>query len=147
MKEINRHKQMERYSMFLDWKNQYCENDYSTKGNLQIQWIPINLSMALFTELEQQQQQQNHNLYGNTKTLTGQSSLEKEKWSWRNQPSWLQIILRSCNHQDSMVLAQKQKYRPMEQARKLRSKPLQIWVLYFWQRRQEYTMGQRQPLQ
>ena len=48
---------MERYSMFLDWKNQYCENDYSTKGNLQIQWIPINLSMALFTELEQKQQQ------------------------------------------------------------------------------------------
>ena len=47
---------MERYSMFLDWKNQYCENDYSTKGNLQIQWIPINLSMALFTELEQKQQ-------------------------------------------------------------------------------------------
>ena len=43
--------------MFLDWKNQYCENDYSTKGNLQIQWIPINLSMALFTELEQKQQQ------------------------------------------------------------------------------------------
>ena len=22
-----RHKQMERYSMFWDWKNQYCEND------------------------------------------------------------------------------------------------------------------------
>ena len=40
MKEINRHKQMERYSMFLDWKNQYCENDYSTKGNVQIQCNP-----------------------------------------------------------------------------------------------------------
>ena len=21
---------MERYTMFLDWKNQYCENDYTT---------------------------------------------------------------------------------------------------------------------
>ena len=31
------HKQMERYSMFLGWKNQYCENDYTTKCNLQIQ--------------------------------------------------------------------------------------------------------------
>ena len=23
--------------MFLDWKNQYCQNDYTTQGNLQIQ--------------------------------------------------------------------------------------------------------------
>ena len=28
-----------------------------------------------------------HNLYGNKKTLNSQSSLEKEEWSWRNQPS------------------------------------------------------------
>ena len=26
----------ERYSMFLDRKNQYCENDYTTKRNLQV---------------------------------------------------------------------------------------------------------------
>ena len=26
-----------RDTMFLDWKNQYCENDYTTKSNLQIQ--------------------------------------------------------------------------------------------------------------
>ena len=24
------HKQKEEYTMFLDWKNQYCENDYTT---------------------------------------------------------------------------------------------------------------------
>ena len=30
------YKQMERYSMFLGGKNQYCENDYTTKCNLQI---------------------------------------------------------------------------------------------------------------
>ena len=46
-----------------------------------------------------------------------------------------------------LVLAQKQKYRPMEQDRKPRNKPMHLWVPYFWQRRQEYTMGQRQPLQ
>ena len=28
------HKQMKRYTMFLDWKNQYCENDYTTQSNL-----------------------------------------------------------------------------------------------------------------
>ena len=48
------------------------------------------------------------------KTPNNQSSLEKEEWSWRNQPSWPQIILQSYSHQDSIVLAQKQKYRPME---------------------------------
>ena len=53
---------MERYSMFLSRKNQYYENDYTTKCNLQIV-IPIKLPMAFFTELEQK----NHNSYGNTK--------------------------------------------------------------------------------
>ena len=28
---------MEKYTMLLDWKNQYCENDYTTRSNLQIQ--------------------------------------------------------------------------------------------------------------
>ena len=36
MKEIKEHKQMKWYSMFLGRKNQYCENDYTTKSNLQI---------------------------------------------------------------------------------------------------------------
>ena len=40
------------------------------------------------------------------KTPNSQSSLEIEYWSWRNQPSWLQIILQSYSHQDSMVLEQ-----------------------------------------
>ena len=41
--------------MFLGRKNQYCENDYTTKFNLQIQCdvIPIKLPMAFFTEIEQ----------------------------------------------------------------------------------------------
>ena len=33
------YKQIEGYTwgyMFLDWKNQYCENNYITQGNLQI---------------------------------------------------------------------------------------------------------------
>ena len=43
------------------------------------------------------------------KTLNSQSNLEKEEWDWRNQPAWLQAILPSYSHQDSMVLAQRQK--------------------------------------
>ena len=44
---------MERYTMFLHWKNQYCENDYTAQRNLQIQCNPIKLPVAFFTELEQ----------------------------------------------------------------------------------------------
>ena len=28
---------MEKYTMFMDWKNQYSENEYTTQSNLQIQ--------------------------------------------------------------------------------------------------------------
>ena len=33
-------------------------------------------------------------------------------------------------HQDSMVLAQRQKYRSMEQNRKTRDKSMHLWTLY-----------------
>ena len=102
--------------------------------------IPINYQW----HFSQNRNKKFHNSYGNTKDLSSQSSLQKEEWSWRNQASWLQTILQSYSHQDSMVLAQKQKYRPMKPDRKPRNKPMHIWVLYFWQRKQEYTMGQRQ---
>ena len=39
--------------MFLDWKNQYCENDYTTHSNLQIQCNPYQITNGIFTELEQ----------------------------------------------------------------------------------------------
>ena len=67
--------------------------------------------------------------------------LRKKEWSWRNQSSWFQTILQSYSRQDSMELAQKQKYRPLEQDREPRDKPTKLWVTYFWQRRQEYTLG------
>ena len=34
MKEIKEDKQMEKYTTFLDWKNQYNENKYTTEINL-----------------------------------------------------------------------------------------------------------------
>ena len=39
--------------MFMDWKNQYSENEYTTQSNLQINATPIKLPMVFFTELEQ----------------------------------------------------------------------------------------------
>ena len=46
--------------------------------------IPIKLPMAFFTELEQK----NFTIHMDTqKTPNSQSCLEKEEWSWKNQPS------------------------------------------------------------
>ena len=72
---------MERSIVFLDWKNQYCENDHTTKCNLQIQCDPYQITNGIFHRTR-------------TKTFTvhvetqkapnSQSSLDKEEWSWMN---------------------------------------------------------------
>ena len=73
----------------------------------------------------------NFTIYMKTQKIPSrQSNLEKEEQRWRNQPSRLQTILQRYSHQDSMVLAQKQIYRPMEQDRKPREKPMGLWVPY-----------------
>ena len=64
------------------------------------------------------------------KTSNSQSNLEKEEWNWRNQLAGLQALLQSHSHQDSMVLAQRQTYRSMEQNRKPRDKSTHIWTPY-----------------
>ena len=39
---------MERYSMFLGWKNHYCENNYNTQCNIQIQYNPYQITNGVF---------------------------------------------------------------------------------------------------
>ena len=34
--------------MFLDWKNQHCENDYTTQSNLQVQCNPYQTTHGIF---------------------------------------------------------------------------------------------------
>ena len=114
---------MERYSIFLGRKIQYCEDDYTTKCNLQIECDPYQITNDFFHRTRTK----SFTIHMETqKTLNSQNSLEKEEWSWRNQLSRVQTILQSYSHQDSMVLAQKQKYRPMELDRKPRNKPMHL---------------------
>ena len=49
------------------------------------------------------------------KTLNSQSYLGKENQSRRHHDPGLQAVLQSFNHQDSMVLAQEQTLRSMEE--------------------------------
>ena len=65
--------------MFLGRKNQYCENDYITKCNLQIQCNPYQITNGIFHRTRIK----NFTIHMETqKTLNSQSSLENE-WSWR----------------------------------------------------------------
>ena len=68
--------------MFVDWKNQYSENEYTTQSNLQIQCNPYQTTSDIF-----------HRTRTNNfticmeiqKTSNSQSNLEKEERNWRNQ--------------------------------------------------------------
>jgi len=63
--------------------------------------------------------------------------------SWRYHIPWFKTMLQSYSTTNG--IAQKVTQRSMEQTRKFRNKPTLIWSINLWQRRQEYTMGKRQP--
>ena len=128
--------------MFLDWKNQYCENDYTTQSNLQIQCNPYQITNGIFHRIITKI----FTICMETQKIMNSQSNLKEKQSWRNQAPWLKTTLQSYSHQNSMLLAQKQKCRSMEQDRKTRDKPMHLWSPNLWQRKQEYTMEKRQSL-
>ena len=88
--DTNRWRDIPRYTMFLDWKDQHCENDYTTQSNLQIQCNPYEITICIFHRTRTK----NFTICVETqKTPNSQSNLEKEKWSWSNQAPRLQTIL------------------------------------------------------
>ena len=83
MKEIKDDTNMEKYTMFMGWKNQYSENEYTTQSNLQIQCNPYQATNGIF-----QTRANNFTICMKIqKTSNSQSNLEKEEWNWRNQPA------------------------------------------------------------
>ena len=44
---------MEKHTVFMEWKNQYCENDYTTQSIYRFNAIPIKLTTVFFTALAQ----------------------------------------------------------------------------------------------
>ena len=76
-------KQMEKYTVFMDQKNQYSENEYTTQSNLYVQCNPYQATNGIF-----------HRARTNNfticmeiqKTSNSQNNLEKEEWNWRTQP-------------------------------------------------------------
>ena len=75
---------MEKYSMFMDWKNQYSESKYTTQTKLYIQCNPYQATNSIFHIARTN----NFTIYMEIqKTQNSQSDLEKEEWKWRNQPT------------------------------------------------------------
>ena len=74
MKEIKDDTNRWKDTMFLDWKNQYCQNEYTTKGNLQIQRNPYQITNGILhrtkmkKNLNLYEDIKNPNIYGDTKT-------------------------------------------------------------------------------
>ena len=82
MKEIKDDTNRGEIYHILAWKNQHCENDYTTQSNLQIQCNPYQTTTGIFHRTRTK----NFTICMETqKTPNSQSNLEKEKRSWRNQ--------------------------------------------------------------
>ena len=69
---------MERYTMFLNWKNQHCENDYTVQSNLQIQYNPYQITNGIFHRIRTN----NYTFFmKQQKTLNSQNNFEEEEQS------------------------------------------------------------------
>ena len=69
---------MKAYVMFLGWKNQYCQNNYTTQGNPQLQCNLYEITNDIFHRTRTKTTK-SQNFMEIQKTLDSQNNLEKEK--------------------------------------------------------------------
>jgi hypothetical protein len=81
------------------------------------------------------------------KATNSQGNTEQKEQHWKYYNTWLQTVLQSNNNKNSMVLAQKQTWRPVEQNRGPRYEAMQLCPPDFWQRCQKHTIEKRQHFQ
>ena len=116
---------MERYTIFLDQKNQYCENNYIIQSNLQIAIYQV--TNSIFHRIR-------------TKNFTicmeTQRTPNSQKQSWERKMELEESGSLTSDYTTMLQSSRQygpgigQKYRPMEQCRKLRDKPMKLWVPY-----------------
>ena len=74
---------MERYTMIMDWENQYSQNDYTTQGNLQIQSNPCQITNGCFHRTRNKKGLKD--IWKHIRPQIAKAILKKEKWNCRNQ--------------------------------------------------------------
>ena len=128
---------MGRSAVFLDWKSQYCENDYTTQSSLQIHCNLIKLSMAFFTTLKKKKfvwkfrtPKQPKQSWERKTELEGSGSLTSE-FTTRPQGS------RQYN------TGTKNKYRSVGQDGTPRDEPRGPWAPHTWHRRHGVYDGEK----
>ena len=89
--------------MLLGRKNQYCENDYTTKHSLQIQCDPYHITNGIFHRTRTKIVQF---IWKHKRLQIAKAVLRKKNGAGGINFAY-QIILQSYSYEDSMVLAQK----------------------------------------
>ena len=75
---------MERYTMLLDWKNQYCHDDYITPGDRKIQCNPYQITKDI---IHRTRTEYLKSCMKTQKTLNNRSNSEKRKMEMEESSS------------------------------------------------------------
>ena len=105
--------------------------------------FPIKLWMAFFTKLEQKVSQF---IWKHIRPWRAKAVLRKKNGAGRDKLPDFRLYYNATVIK-TVWYWHKQRYRLIEQDRKTRNKPMHLWVPYFWQRSQKYTMGAKTAFQ
>jgi Fe-S cluster assembly ATPase SufC len=94
--------------MLMDWQNPYSKNGYTTKNYLHVQ----HNSHQKPDDIHHRFNPKVH--FETQKTTNSQDNTDQNKECWRYLNTQIQTILQSHSTKNSMVLAQKQIWRPVQ---------------------------------